>query len=288
MARASRPRSPSTRSIASGGPLGLQPHRSGDLQAVERSLLRGDVEGREETGRAVALVVVAAAGSACPGSLCRRRRAGNDPRPWTVPSPSSPTQRTRAGGSGGSHDYKRHGTTSLFAALDIATKERSLDSKCFPRHAAASREFRQIRSTSSRANVACSPSTSSDRSNGTTYGDVSSRRQPDRFRDWRHRRFDAPRWQAGFVVQTHQRPPGSYQVDATCPRCPGSPRPTNGDQALVRPTLPPPPRTLRARHASPCDVHRRRRNQNLQTLQMRLVIRSMTSSPPLSAVNRAS
>ena len=33
-----------------------------------------------------------------------------------------------------SHDYKRHGTTSLFAALDIATGE--IIGKCFPRHRA--------------------------------------------------------------------------------------------------------------------------------------------------------
>jgi transposase len=36
------------------------------------------------------------------------------------------------------HDYKRHGTTSLFAALDIATGR--VIGKCFPRHRAA--EFR--------------------------------------------------------------------------------------------------------------------------------------------------
>ena len=39
-----------------------------------------------------------------------------------------------------SHDYKRHGTTSLFAALDIATGE--IIGKCFPRHRA--REFRKF------------------------------------------------------------------------------------------------------------------------------------------------
>ena len=39
-----------------------------------------------------------------------------------------------------SHDYKRHGTTSLFAALDIATGE--IIGRCFPRHRA--REFRKF------------------------------------------------------------------------------------------------------------------------------------------------
>jgi transposase len=38
------------------------------------------------------------------------------------------------------HDYKRHGTTSLFAALDIATGQ--VIGKCFPRHRAA--EFRKF------------------------------------------------------------------------------------------------------------------------------------------------
>jgi transposase len=39
-----------------------------------------------------------------------------------------------------SHDYKRHGTTSLFAALDIATGK--VIGQCFPRHRAA--EFRRF------------------------------------------------------------------------------------------------------------------------------------------------
>ena len=39
-----------------------------------------------------------------------------------------------------SHDYKRHGTTSLFAALDIATGR--VIGQCFPRHRAA--EFRKF------------------------------------------------------------------------------------------------------------------------------------------------
>jgi transposase len=39
-----------------------------------------------------------------------------------------------------SHDYVRHGTTSLFAALDVATGE--VIGKCYPRHRAS--EFRQF------------------------------------------------------------------------------------------------------------------------------------------------
>ncbi|MEA2727843.1 MAG: hypothetical protein QOF70_2318 [Acetobacteraceae bacterium] len=39
-----------------------------------------------------------------------------------------------------SHDYVRHGTTSLFAALDVATG--AVIGKCYPRHRAA--EFRQF------------------------------------------------------------------------------------------------------------------------------------------------
>ena len=39
-----------------------------------------------------------------------------------------------------SHDYKRHGTTSLFAALDVATGQ--VIGKCFPRHRAV--EFRRF------------------------------------------------------------------------------------------------------------------------------------------------
>ena len=38
------------------------------------------------------------------------------------------------------HDYKRHGTTSLFAALDV--KAGTIIGKCMPRHRA--QEFRQF------------------------------------------------------------------------------------------------------------------------------------------------
>jgi transposase len=49
--------------------------------------------------------------------------------------PMRPGQATRR-----THDYKRHGTTSLFAALDIATGQ--VIGKCFPRHRAT--EFRRF------------------------------------------------------------------------------------------------------------------------------------------------
>ena len=42
------------------------------------------------------------------------------------------------------HDYRRHGTTSLFAALDVATGE--VLGRCFPRHRAV--EFRRFLATS--------------------------------------------------------------------------------------------------------------------------------------------
>jgi hypothetical protein len=49
--------------------------------------------------------------------------------------PMRPGQPARRG-----HDYKRHGVTSLFAALDIATGQ--VIGKCYPRHRAA--EFRNF------------------------------------------------------------------------------------------------------------------------------------------------
>jgi hypothetical protein len=42
-----------------------------------------------------------------------------------------------------SHDYQRHGTLSLFAALDVAA--RSVVGRCFPRHCAS--EFRKFLDT---------------------------------------------------------------------------------------------------------------------------------------------
>jgi len=53
-------------------------------------------------------------------------------QPMLPMRPGQPARRT--------HDYKRHGTTSLFAALDIATGH--VIGKCFPRHRSA--EFRKF------------------------------------------------------------------------------------------------------------------------------------------------
>ena len=53
-------------------------------------------------------------------------------QPMLPMRPGQPARRT--------HDYKRHGTTSLFAALDIATGR--VIGKCYPRHRA--REFRKF------------------------------------------------------------------------------------------------------------------------------------------------
>ena len=53
-------------------------------------------------------------------------------QPMLPMRPGQPARRT--------HDYKRHGTTSLFAALDIATGH--VIGKCFPRHRSV--EFRNF------------------------------------------------------------------------------------------------------------------------------------------------
>jgi len=53
-------------------------------------------------------------------------------QPMLPMRPGQPARRT--------HDYKRHGTTSLFAALDIATGR--VIGKCYPRHRAS--EFRKF------------------------------------------------------------------------------------------------------------------------------------------------
>ena len=55
-----------------------------------------------------------------------------DSQPMLPMRPGQPARR--------SHDYKRHGTTSLFAALDIATGR--VIGKCYPRHRAV--EFRKF------------------------------------------------------------------------------------------------------------------------------------------------
>ena len=293
MARATRPRSPSTRSIASGGPLGLAASlgRPSSCRAIPSSWrCRGPRRERS-------------CGGACIRG-CRRivpwfsvsHRKEPDPGLGTFPGPGSGSCRCAPENQGTSRRQPRlqapRHDLSLRGPRHRHEEEIARQLECFPRHAAASREFRKIRSTSSRANVAWSISTSSDRSNGSTYGDVSSRRQPDRFRDWRHRQFDAPRWQAGFVVQTTEAPPGSYQVDATCPRCRRSPRPTNGrsgacssnPSAATKTSWSPPRKPLRRTST---------RQTRTQTLQMASNPARSTSLKeiaiqPLLAINRAS
>jgi DDE superfamily endonuclease len=65
------------------------------------------------------------------------------PRPGRAgrtPHPGRGSQGSYALAERRTHDYKRHGTTSLFAALDIATG--SVIGKCWPRHRAI--EFRKF------------------------------------------------------------------------------------------------------------------------------------------------
>ena len=84
-----------------------------------------------------------------------------------------------------SHDYKRHGTTSLFAALDIATGE--IIGKCFPRHRA--REFRNKFLDLVEANV---PGDLDIHIVMDNYGTHKTKA----IRDWFAKR---PRWQAHFT-----------------------------------------------------------------------------------------
>ena len=83
-----------------------------------------------------------------------------------------------------SHDDKRHGTTSLFAALDIATGE--IIGKCFPRHRA--REFRKFLDLVE-ANVPADLDIHIVMDNYGTH-------KTKAIRDWFAKR---PRWQAHFT-----------------------------------------------------------------------------------------
>ena len=103
-------------------------------------------------------------------------------RPWTVPSPSCRCAPGRR--SGAATDYKRHGTTSLFAALDIATGE--IIGKCFPRHRA--REFRKFLDLVE-ANVPADLDIHIVMDNYGTH-------KTKAIRDWFAKR---PRWQAHFT-----------------------------------------------------------------------------------------
>ena len=113
--------------------------------------------------------------------LCARRK---EPDPGPGPFPAPLADAPRAGGAA-RHDYKRHGTTSLFAALDIATGE--IIGKCFPRHRA--RRPANSSTSSRRTSLLISTSTSS----WTTTVDP----QAKAIRDWFAKR--SPRWQAHFT-----------------------------------------------------------------------------------------
>ena len=51
-------------------------------------------------------------------------------RPWTAPSRACPLKKGRAGTM--THDYKRNGTTTLFAAFDVLEGE--VIGRCMQRH----------------------------------------------------------------------------------------------------------------------------------------------------------
>ena len=78
--------------------------------------------------------------AACPGSLCGREVAGSGTRShaWRGGQPLLPLRPGQI--ERRTHDYKRNGTTSLFAALDIATG--TVIGQCHRRHRSA--EFRKF------------------------------------------------------------------------------------------------------------------------------------------------
>ena len=82
-----------------------------------------------------------------PGALRRRE----DPGPGPGPHPAALADDARQARAGARHDYVRHGTTSLFAALDVATGE--VIGQCHRRH-----RPRSSSSSSSRSTPAVPPS----------------------------------------------------------------------------------------------------------------------------------
>ncbi len=104
---------------------------AGDLQAVHRSGLRRQGARRRRPLRLAAEHAIV---------LCvdekSQIQALDRSQPLLPMRPGQPARR--------SHDYKRHGTTSLFAALDIATGQ--VIGKCFPRHRASSSASSSTRS----------------------------------------------------------------------------------------------------------------------------------------------
>ena len=96
-----------------------------DLQAVARSAVHR--EGTRHRGSVPA-------SARARGGVVRGREAADSSRSQPV-LPMRPGLAERR-----THDYRRHGTTSLFAALDVATGE--VLGRCFPRHRAV--EFRRF------------------------------------------------------------------------------------------------------------------------------------------------
>src|SRR5680860_845364 len=87
---------------------GAQTPSGGDVQAVQRSYLRGETHRR---GRALPRPA-RQGGGAVPGREVQIQALDRS-------QPSLPLKKGRAGTM--THDYKRNGTTTLFAALDVAT-----------------------------------------------------------------------------------------------------------------------------------------------------------------------
>ncbi|MEJ3748262.1 IS630 family transposase [Actinomycetes bacterium KLBMP 9797] len=98
---------------------GLKPHPERDVQAVHRSAVRA------EAGRRGGPV----SEPARPGDRVVHGREIPNPG-LDRTQPSLPLKKGRAGTM--RHDYKRHGTTTLFAALDVLTGK--VIGKCFARH----------------------------------------------------------------------------------------------------------------------------------------------------------
>ena len=103
------------------------------LSEAERSDLTS-LAARRNTAQALALRARIVLG--CAVVLCvdekSQIQALDRSQPMLPMRPGQPARR--------SHDYVRHGTTSLFAALDIATGR--VIGKCYPRHRAT--EFRKF------------------------------------------------------------------------------------------------------------------------------------------------
>ena len=101
---------------------GLKPHLTKGFQGLERPEVRGEGHGYRR----------ALPRPAGPGGGALRRREIPDPGPRPGPSRGLPLKKGRAATV--THDYKRHGTTTLFAALDV--KSGTVIGDCMPRHRA--------------------------------------------------------------------------------------------------------------------------------------------------------